>query len=196
MLPIPIDTNNTVNIIGIDPGSTTLGVAVLTINVETMQIVSNEAFTLNGNKLGHKNSWCEELHGSRYYRISLIEENLLKIFNYYQPIAICSESPFINGKFPAAGIALTEVLCTIRRAVTMYDQWRILYLIPPSCLKQAVFAKGNADKDSMKLAVINIHELANTNINGIHTLDEHSVDALACAYSQYLVYKNSTMPLV
>lgn len=196
MLPIPLNKDNIVNIIGIDPGSTTLGVAVLSVNVETMQIVSNEAFTINGNKLGHKNSWCEELHGSRYYRISLIEENLIKIFNYYQPIAICSESPFINGRFPAAGIALTEVLCTIRRAVTMYDQWRVLYLVPPSCLKQAINAKGNATKEDMVLAMSRIPELVNTNINGIHTLDEHSVDALSAAFFQYLVYKNSTMSLI
>jgi len=185
MLTLPINSPDTANIIGIDPGSTNMGVSVITINLVTLKIVSSIAWTINGAKLSDSDSWIANLHGDRYSRIKALEETLLQIFNYYQPIAVAGESAFINGRFPAAVMALVEVMGAIRNAVTRYDVWRVVNLVPPSSAKNAVSAGGAANKDTMKEKVMQLTEL---NYNGnvpIHLLDEHSIDALAIGYYMY-----------
>ena len=184
MLVIPKNSNNIFTILGIDPGSTLLGIALLFVNIDTLQIVGSNAWTINGAKLAGKDTWSDELYGNRVSRILAIEETLVNTFNYYQPLIISCESPFINSAFPAAGIALTEVLSTIRSAVMRYDVWHQLYLIPPSSVKNAVGAKGAAGKDSVKEKVLELDLKYNGDVP-IQSLDEHSLDALAVAYSIY-----------
>lgn len=185
MLPIPQDTNCLISVIGIDPGSTTLGVAVITFDCTTAQVVQTEAWTINAERLAGKFGWSEQMHGARASRLMAIEENLAQLFMRVQPLAIASESPFINNRFPQAGIALTEVICSIRNAVLRYDVWRQLYLIPPSTVKNAVGAKGGGDKNAVKAALLLLPALTQTCLQNPNELDEHSIDALACAYCIY-----------
>ena len=166
-----------IKIIGIDPGTDMLGVAILTINLDTLIIEDTNAFTLSGAKLSKDDYWNKEIHGNRFSRINALRIELLKIFNYNNPIFIFSESPFINYRFPAAGIALTEVLSAINRAVIEYSIWNKLHLVPPSSVKQAINAPGNATKEMMKEKIL---EYKNLNCD-INTLDEHSIDAIAVA---------------
>jgi Holliday junction resolvasome RuvABC endonuclease subunit len=190
---VPKESSNLVTLVGIDPGSETLGFAVLFIDIASMIIESSHAMTLTGSKLAGKDSWNSIIHGDRASRIFAHEEKLLELFNYYQPLVICSEAPFINNRFPMAGIALTEVLCGIKSAVIRYDVWKELYVIPPSVVKRAVGAPGNADKHVMKEKVTHLAEL---NYNGnvpIHLLDEHSIDALAVAYGKFNSLKYNTI---
>lgn len=193
MLILPSGSQSTCNILGIDPGSTNLGIAVLEIDVVSTTIISSAAWTINGDKLVSKDSWIEEIHNGRTNRILAIGNNLSKILNHYRPIAVCSESPFINSRFPLSGIALTEVLCMIRATVMKYDMWRDLILIPPSSVKNAVGAGGAAKKEVMRDKVMGLSDL---NYNGhiaIHLLDEHSIDALAVAYTHLNRIKNNTV---
>jgi len=189
MLMIPKESSNIVTIMGLDPGSSTFGISLLNINLETMEIVSSNAWTINGAKLINKNSWMEQLYGNRFSRVSAIENYLLEIFRLYRPTSISSESPFINNAFPAAGIALTEVICAIRRSVMHYDIWMELHMVPPSSVKNAVKAIGNADKFVMKEKLKQL--LPILKYNGevpFDSLDEHSIDALAVVYYTYLTY--------
>jgi len=186
MLVMPKDSSNEIIIIGIDPGTTNLGIAILIINLDNLKIITSDAFTLNGNKLKGNDDWTSNRYGERTGRILGLENELLRIFHYYKPTFICSESPFFMVKFPAAGVALTEVMCSIKRSVMNYSYWHKLYTIDPSSVKNAVGAKGNADKYTMKQKII---DLPNLNYNGIiplFNLDEHSIDALAVAYGMYI----------
>lgn len=185
MLTIDQNSSPIVKIVGLDPGSVSLGVGVFNIDLTNFRIVSSDAWTLNGSKLLGKESWIESTHGSRVGRIASLEEELLGIFMRVQPNAIASESPFFNSRFPQAYGALTEVMCTIRRAVMHYDLWTPLHLIDPPTVKMAVGVKGNADKDQMKVAVGNLAEIQYRGIIPFEQLDEHSIDALAVAYSHY-----------
>ena len=185
MLTSPQNSSPLVNIVGLDPGSNAFGIAVLTIDINTMKIVSSIAWTIFGERLSGKNNWIEEIHSGRINRILAIEENLLQVFNYYNPFLISSEAPFINNAFPQAGIALTEVLFCIRQAVMRYDQWKRLDLIPPSNVKNAVGASGGGDKNKVRDKVIVMSELNFIGNTPIEELDEHSIDALAVAYSRY-----------
>lgn len=180
------DSDDSFIIIGIDPGSAHLGVSALIVNVTTMKITSSIAWTIEGEKIMPKNSHAEELHGTRFVRIKALEKELDRIFSKLMPLFIASESPFYNQRRPQAYGVLTEVICAIRNAVINYSRGTKLKLIDPPTIKISVGAKGNADKDTMKRAVLLKTEL---NYNGnipITALDEHSVDALAVAYCYYL----------
>ena len=186
MLAIPADSSNIVGIVSIDPGSTTTGISIINVNLDTRQIHSSQAWTINTSKLVIKDAWLENFYGNRYLRIIELEKYLIQLFNNYRPIIICAEAPFINQRFPAAGIALTEVMCSIRRAVTEYDVWCELKIIPPSSVKNGINAKGNADKDEMKrcinLLYPDLHFIGDI---PFELLDEHSVDAIAVGYTVY-----------
>jgi Holliday junction resolvasome RuvABC endonuclease subunit len=180
---IPKESSSSFTIISIDPGSTHVGIAAFNVDIKSLNILDINAWTINGAKLAGKDTWTEELYDNRFSRILAIEEELLRIYMFYKPTIVASESPFINNSFPAAGIALTEVMSAIKRSLLRYDRWMHLYLIPPSSVKNAVFANGAAKKDIMQEKVIQLFSsLYNGNIP-IHLLDEHSIDAIAVGYA-------------
>lgn len=185
MLTMPPDSSQVVTIIGIDPGSHCLGVAALSFDVRTLQIAATDAWTLIGKKLAGKHGWMTDLHGERNGRVHALEQELLRIFQYYQPLEIASESPFINSKFPQAGLALTVVVCGIRQAVMQYDLWKELYLIDPPTVKMAVGAPGNAPKEIVKEKLMQLPGLNYIGSTPLAFLDEHSIDALAVAYCRF-----------
>lgn len=177
---MPSDDNTLVSVVGIDPGSDTMGVGIITFDIFSHVIESCEAYTFAGMKLPGS-EWATEIASERIQRIGAHEANLVKIFRKVRPLAIASEAPFINKRFPQAGLVLTEVISAIRAAVRAYDQWRPLYMVEPSKAKNAVGASGGADKDKVKAAMLLLPELVNTALTPIVDLDEHSVDGLAVA---------------
>ena len=189
-LSIPTWSSDIATIVGIDPGSSNLGVGILRIQLSNLSILNSEAFTINGSNLSDSDSWSALLHGDRFNRIKAIETQLIKIFSFYQANFIYSESPFFGRSHPNAFQALVEVMNAIRNAVVQYDPWLKLNTIPPSSVKNGVGVKGNADKFAMKNAILNLNQL---NYNGqipLDKLDEHSIDALSVAYSGYLLFRN------
>ena len=185
MLRLPKDGATTTTIVGIDPGTETLGVAIMTISLLDYSILSTEARTFHGSKLAGKESWLSEVFGSRTDRVKAHEENLLNIFNSVKPLLIASESPFYNQRFPQAYGALMEVICAIRSAVMRHSNWKSLGLFDPPTVKNAVGAQGNADKNTVYSKVIALNCLNYTGLVPITELDEHSIDAIAVAYCQY-----------
>lgn len=191
MLTIPIDSSSEFTIIGIDPGTTFLGLAIITISFNNFKIIKSEALTFNGSKLAGNDAWLESIHGDRFNRIRALEHSLLEAFNYYKPYVICAESPFFGMRMPAAFQALTEVITAIRTSVYNYNTWQSLNLVPPSVAKQSVGGKGNADKHVMKEKVaLLLPELKYSGSIPYEKLDEHSIDSLAVAYYAYTQLKN------
>lgn len=186
MLMMPYGASPIICIVGIDPGSFNLGVCVIFFNVETLQIVSTSAWTLNGMKLGRNEVWTTELHGDLEGRILGMKEALSETLDYYQPLLVASEAPFISKKFPQAGLVLTRVLSAIRQAVMQYDVWKSLDIIDPPTVKNGVGAPGNAPKEVVKEKVINLPGLNYQGPVPIEQLDEHSIDAIAVAYGRLM----------
>jgi Holliday junction resolvasome RuvABC endonuclease subunit len=195
MFLYPIDKNTEACIVGIDPGSETLGVCLLFFNVVTMQVNRILPRTYIGSRLPAEPMLCI-LHSDRVSRIKSHENNLLNIMIENNPIAIASEAPFYNPRRPNAYGALVEVICAIRSAVIQYSDTVKLYHIPPSNVKRAIGAKGNADKDTVKLGISNIPEIVNNLSIPLSMIDEHSADALAVAYYQFLSYRDSTLDVI
>ncbi len=182
MLKLPETSQTYATIIGIDPGSESLGVAEINFDIQTLEVVGWQAVTYLGSKLLKGSAWTEEVHGARYRRLIAHRKNLIKLFEQIRPFLIACEAPFINMRRPQAYGALTEVVYEIRQAVIAYSPWNELYLIDPSSVKNGVGAKGNADKDAVKVKILQIEELQKVATSSMAALDEHSIDALAVAY--------------
>lgn len=171
-------------IMGIDPGSDTLGVGLLEVDARYGGIVSSHAETVEGSRLPGSR-WMREDYTDLQQRIYSLELYLTSTMQQYQPIAIACESPFINKRFPQAGLVLTQVTSMIRRVAMQYSPWVPMYFIDPPTVKNAVGAKGNAGKEEVQAAMMLIPELANTAHPPIMSLDEHSVDGTAVAFAYY-----------
>lgn len=177
--------DNTFDILGMDPGSNKFGFSLLEVNINNLELISSIAWTIDANDLAKNFQTVLETHGDRVARIYGLQNYLYKILNIYNPHYVASEAPFINNRFPAAGIALTEVLSAIRQALIEYDPEKELFLIPPSNVKNAVKAKGGDDKNIIKQKVCAL-DLKYIGDVSIDKLDEHSIDALAVGYAKLL----------
>lgn len=179
-----------VSIIGIDPGTETLGLSILTFDAISIELQRVAAYTFVGSRLFHYSDAIAVLHGERYARLCAHQLNLLRIFQLVRPMAIVSESPFFNPRRPAAGAALVETIDCIRGAIQQYDPYRVLQLVDPSSVKNAVGAKGNAGKDDVKKAM---ERLGNTlpfdSETPFASLSEHAIDSVAVAYWRYKQYQ-------
>jgi Holliday junction resolvasome RuvABC endonuclease subunit len=183
--------NQAVRILGIDPGSVTLGIACLSIDPQTLEILNTQAVTFTSLKLAI-NPWMEQVHTPRFARIAAHKENIKYVLNYCRPVAVVCESPFYNPSRPQAYGVLVETLDAIRQAVWEYDQCIPLDLVDPPTVKQAVGGKGNADKDAMKQLVLNLPNLNFTGPIQLSALDEHSIDAIAVCWSKIMQYRSIT----
>ncbi len=176
-------------VVGIDPGSVTLGVAVLDLNIDTHAIELIDARTFDASKSLQPYWLVAKTHGDRVARLMAHEDGLYGYFCCMQPQAIASESPYM-GRFPQAYAALTECMTSIRRAVWRYDNRMPLHLSDPMTVKAAVgvVSKGRKNrealsKDHVQEGVLNLDLINHSGID-ISKLDEHSIDAIAVAKSR------------
>ncbi len=187
MLTIPTWSPNSICLLGIDPGTTKLGVSIMDISLNTFEILSTQAQTINGEKLAN-HSLLESHYSNRHSRINGMMDYLLNLCINYQPFAIISEAPFYNPTRPAAFEALVDVINALRNMVLEYDIYKPLILVPPSNVKNAVGAKGGANKITIKDAVKKLTDLNYKNQEEFHNLDEHAIDSIAVNYWYYKEY--------
>jgi Holliday junction resolvasome RuvABC endonuclease subunit len=175
-------------IIGIDPGSTTLGFSVLEYDARTLKIIRTYAFTFNAGKMKLSDLDIEN-HSERYARIYELMEALYEKFLELKPTFVICESPFMAMRRPQAYGALVEVVFAIRSALRKYDPTMPLDLIDPPSAKNAVGAAGNAKKEqvhaAMKKLLPALHFDVLLSDAPFDLLDEHSVDGTAIAYSRW-----------
>jgi Holliday junction resolvasome RuvABC endonuclease subunit len=187
MLMMPSGASRIARIIGIDPGTNTFGVAELSFDVVSLEVVNVTAATLVAAK-HTKDFWSNEIHGDRFSRLSWLGEQLLEIFHVSDPFRVAIESPFFSRLHPNAFEPLVETKCLARRTLARFTAWKSLHEYDPPSVKNAVGGKGNADKNKMKELVcgLNLPYSGNCSIN---ELDEHSIDAIAvaiCAFQDML----------
>lgn len=175
-----------VTLIGIDPGSNTLGVAIMHIEPLTWGIISTHAKTFVGTRLSSTDEWTTEVYGDRLGRIFAHEQNLFRIFEETRPLLVASESPFYSQRHPQAFGALTEVICAIRNALRQHDGSKQVFLVDPPTVKRAVGAPGNGDKDRVREAILKLTNLNYVGDIPLIDIDEHSLDAIAVCYHQYI----------
>ena len=96
-------------LLGIDPGSSTLGVAILEINSITFSIVATTAYTIEATKLELFNTLDLRLP-ERERRLRAISKAISLCLEDYKPLTLAIESPFFNSRKPSAYAVLIETM--------------------------------------------------------------------------------------
>ncbi len=169
-------------IVGIDPGTSTLGIAVIDVDLITAQLTVRDARTMHASRLSQYRKSYSEVYGDRFARLSGLEEALVDYFVQRAPHAIISESPYL-GRHAATYAALTECMTTICRAVCRYSDRIPLVTVDPARAKARLKVSGKSgDKELMRQAILGLTDLQNPDRLDLTVRDEHSIDALAIAY--------------
>lgn len=149
-------------VLGIDPGSKSLGYAFLEKDGGEIKVVESGVFNSSGNGF---------------------EDKLHEIFNFlkeitvkYKPDSLAVEEPFYGLNVKTA-IRLGEIVGVIK---LLSSQTGIkAYLYPPRIIKHVVTGYGGADKGQVKK---NLSSLLNVKKN----LNTHESDAVAVGYCHIL----------
>jgi len=172
-------------IIAIDPGSMSLGLCAIELDVLTRQIKSVQAKTIKVDKLFFSDDFDDTVLGNRLARINRLKGVLTSVMNSVKPIAVICESPFFSHLRPSAFGVLMEVLNGVRQAVCDYNPWMKLDLIDPPTVKKSVGASGAAKKEQVKEKVLQNTDLKFMPHSLAENLDEHSIDAVCIGYCFY-----------
>lgn len=172
-------------LMGIDPGTDTLGLSIMKIDPLSYAIIESSATTFHGRKVTGYNSLLEATHGSRIARLHAHRQNLYEQFCIHRPTVVASETPFFNRFRPNAFGPLVETMWCIREALWMYDQRLPLVEISPRSMKQTVGLKNKIGKDDVKLALLGLKDILKISESELLSLDEHAIDALGIVYTAY-----------
>lgn len=171
------------NVLGIDPGSAHLGVAVYTLDLKTKEIVSVNAFTIDALKSKYFNKQEVKLFGEKIVRIRSMVSEMQEVLHEYRPGLVVFESPFFNRFTPSAYGALKELLIALKLSLLDYNQSIPMADVDPPSAKKAIGAKGNAKKEDMTDALkLHVKKQGIPLLVEIDDLDEHSIDACAIGY--------------
>jgi Holliday junction resolvasome RuvABC endonuclease subunit len=173
-------------IVSIDPGTNSLGIAVLDVNYQTGQIHVEHAFTMRVDKLATQYPVIAVLHGERVSKLYAVQKAVQKFLEGWLPDMVVSESPYL-GRLAQPFAVLTECVAAIRRAVSRYRPTLTLAVMDPASVKKSVGVSGKSgDKDAMRRAVRALTNVTYSSDVVYDQLDEHAIDAIAVGYAYYL----------
>lgn len=181
MLVLPSSTRP-FTVLGIDPGTSTLGVSVLSWDMESPRYRVEHAFTLKATNNSEGYRSIEELHGGRMARLQQHYDELLYYLHHFRPQAVIAESPY-QGRFVQTFAALTECLTVVRQALVAYDAQLPLYQVEPNVAKMAAGVDLSAmrrmkDKKEVVRHALTLRQDLEWAVD-LQALDEHAVDATA-----------------
>ena len=161
-------------IMGVDPGSHTLGVCLMEMSpsLEIVSIVTYSPIISVSDSVG--------LYDNIIARLKKLEFMIRSIYSIYKPAIVAMESSFINGARLGAVIPLTKSISLVETVLTSIDEHIKLVSIPPPVIKK-VFKAKQKGKDTVKEALLNKKTL-NSHLD-IEKMSEHSIDAVAIAYT-------------
>ena len=166
-------------ICAIDPGTDTLGVAILDVYLtrRIIRVVEARTFTASDHYASVRHFGLQ--YGDRGLRMYWHGIHLTNLLFGWQPQSVIAEAPYM-GRFPAAYEALVECRTMIRQAVTDYNPGIPLLLVDPPTAKKSVGAivkKGS--KENVQESVLKLPFLEWYQPLAIEDLDEHCFDAIA-----------------
>jgi Holliday junction resolvasome RuvABC endonuclease subunit len=166
---------------GIDPGTNSLGVGLLTVHAETLELISGSSRTFTPTLL--EDDLIRTSHNERFEKILNLKAQLERFFDLHRPDVVCSESPFYHRLHPGAYGPLVEVIYAVRLAVVAYSPHVKFLTYEPRVVKLGAGASPNAKKPEMKEKITGNPEIRAAVGPAVDGYDEHSIDALAVGYT-------------
>lgn len=163
-------------ILAIDPGTDTLGISLIGIDLLTQEKQVLFSYTFEASKYidGLVDNVQWRGIDEKYLRLYRHGEHLYGVLLHYQPHLVVYESAFM-GRFPKAYQGLVECLSSLRQAVFRYSPYIPFIGITPMEVKYAI---GGVKKDEVLRALRHVKDVVNLDEVLPH-LDEHAVDSLA-----------------
>lgn len=171
-----------IRVMGIDPGSKTLGIAILDCYPKQNLLVVEEAWTLNTNR--HTQRYPERCLavGELAVRLEAIRLHTRQTLDTYRPDVAIVETPYL-GRLPQAFSVLTKCLESLASALHEYSPSLTLSRIDPATAKRACGVPGNSsDKSAIQRALMNIENLRCNAQRPLAEMIEHSTDAIAIGH--------------
>lgn len=181
-LEIPQDYG-IVNMVSIDPGSNTCGIALFTLDTFNKKILEVTAFTIEVEKLNDNSGLHLDLATDRFVKIFKLCNMIKKIIESIGAGIIVSEAPFFNRLMPMAYGSLLEIVSSINRTVHESGNELIFTTYAPQQVKMSLSAAGIKGKDIIKEKLKEISEVYTKLTGDYDLLDEHSIDAIAVGYT-------------
>ena len=175
------------NILSFDPGNN-LGVCILSIDVETLNIINIETRTVV------LDTYVSNLLQDRsLHKLNFLHTVVNSLLDGYNPVAVGMETAFLNVRFPKAVTTLSQLTGVIDLAVLQYNPFIKMFKFAPKYIKAMASGKGNSDKDGMLAAANDNLEIKN--LIDPNMLTEHEVDAIMIGYTVLLEIRKYPMTL-
>ena len=175
-------------IIGIDPGSTNTGIAIIKAELNTGTISSITADTITPARLyqalQYSNVTMSGMNSDD--RIKLINQEVGYMCYINEPVVVAIESPFYNRRFPGAFAVLQNQMTELIKQLQISIPYCPIVTYAPMEVKRAVGAKVRGGKDAVTAALVEFgfHNV----IPEFEQCSEHAIDATAVAYCAITKY--------
>lgn len=176
---------NDFTIMGVDPGISHMGLSAIVVSPDLRSIKYIAGRTSHGDDANLDSNYAYYVD-DRYAKIKHHDGFISAWLYTYKPSFLVYEKPFIHSSRPAAYGALIESTCCIKDAAQRYSPYVDVYEYAPLSIKKRVHAEGFNSKEYVKDALLGINEISYFIKNQMVSLDEHSLDAIAIAYTHLL----------
>lgn len=180
--PLP----NHIRILGIDPGTDTLGVCIMDVDIDTYAPVVTWGYTFHASRETDDWAGYAEGRGLRDARLKALSRFMTELLYWSEPTIIAAESPFFNRTRPSAFEALVECYAMLRDTVWAYSPTLELKRIDPVTAKNyiGVDHRGTDKNDVQRAIVLKFASMCADGVQ-LNRFDEHSIDAVAVSNAIY-----------
>lgn len=175
--------DTTIRILGIDPGINNTGWNISQFNTENEITTVLHFDRIQANALAKKEKKQDFKDYGNIVSLELYEREINSIIEKYRPSYVACEDAFYNPRTPNAFLSLKLCIYSIKRVLHTHGQ--ILFLIPPTIAKQAVWGSGTANKLAVQESIFNLKDLVikDSKTNPIDKMVEHEADSIAISYA-------------
>lgn len=167
-------------IMGIDNGSSSLGMVIMDLNLRTGRYSYVYSETFEAERLLHRHKGIVPTHGARWARQNTLRDSLTVSLKYYNPHSVAVETPFFMPRRVQSFETLTEMMIFIRQAVECHNPSSDIHRVTPGEAKRAVQPKNFTMKKAViKDCVLSLECIDFPDDVDPTNLTEHEYDAIA-----------------
>lgn len=169
-------------LMGIDNGSSNLGMVVIDLDLRTGIYHLLRAQTFVAEKLINNHRGHLQSHSARWARQCTLKDELADALQWWQPDAVPVEDKFFRPGRVQSFEVLTEMMVMIREAVEDYSTGMNIIAISPGEAKRAVQPAGFTMKKAViQDCVLSLDVIQCSSEIDLRNLTEHEYDAIAVA---------------
>ena len=179
-----------IRVLGIDPGTSSLGIGRLAVDPATRTITHIDADTVYSNKEFVNTFLRDGVHGDldSSGRAEFVMAGVLAALGDWVPDLVAIEEPFMNKRKPGAFKPLYTQVLSFRETVQHQYPNSIILLYSVQECKKSIGASGKSGKETIYDHMIDHCELAPLLPPDHQTLSDHAIDAILIGYTGVLKY--------